>query len=896
MIRILCSLLLLLFIGTCPFYAFSQTIDLNQKISISANNQSLDEVLNEIEQKGNIHFALSNEKVRTSQKISINAKNKSIQFIMDDICAQLNLDYAIVEKQIILKPHKQNTNQTSETTEVEKKQTSLTKNKYTISGYITDQTSHELLIGANIFVTDLRAGTSTNAYGFYSLTLPEGDYNIEISFLGYEKTNMTVPLHADQRINSNLNPNSIQLKSAEVVHDAKIEKLQSSQMSEANIKQQDIKLLPVFMGEADVIKSLQTLPGIKGYGDGSAYFYVRGGAKDQNFILIDEAPIYNPSHLFGFFTSFSSDAIKDMEVYKSDIPVSKESGLSSLLDIRTKDGNMNHFAMNGGIGPITSRLSVEGPIKKEKSSYYISSRRSNLEWLLAAQNRKIYSLYFYDFSTKFNFKFSDMSRLFLTLYAGKDYFGSLKTGVGKTGLSWGNNAITARWNQLFSEKVFSNTVIYASKYNYIFYLGKDNYWSEIISNLSGKTDFTYFITPKNTLKFGMLLKAHFFDPGNIYLDAESQIYQSSISQIPKQHARELAFYISDEQKIGSKFSTQYGMRISWWQNLGPTRVYLFDENHNVYDTITPGDRQVYNSYFTPEPRASICYAFDSTSSLKLSYERTAQYLQLLSNMNSPFTSLDIWLPSGPNIKPQTADQLAIGYYHNFKKHSIDFSAETYYKQMHNQIDYVDHASLLLNPLMEGELRFGKAWAYGIEFLLSKTQGHLNGTIAYTLSKVICETEGINNGNSYFPYYDRPNDISITLNYQTKKRWTFSTCFYYATGSPITTPTSYYYYQGTQVPIYAEKNNERLPDYHRLDIAATFQLNKNPDKKFKHSITFSIYNVYNHKNPFTTTFNKIENADGSFSVPMNTLTNPNNIPTQISLLGIVPSIQYNFSWK
>lgn len=896
MITAILRILFLLPLLLLSLQVYPQAINLSQKISIDCNNKPLDEVLNEIEQKSNIHFSFSNEKVLASQRVSIRANNESVHFVMEEICKQLNLEFVVVEKQVILKPKKIDTDNPSPVNEATQAQQNNPKNKFTISGYITDLATNELLIGSTVYIKELNAGTATNTYGFYSITLPENEYTLEVSFLGYEKTSIKIQLNGDKRINTTLSPIFTQLKSVEIVQDEQFEELQTSQMGMENIKQQDIKKLPVFMGEADVIKSLQTMPGIKSYGDGSAYFYVRGGEKDQNLILIDEAPIYNPSHLFGFFTSFSSDAIKDIEVYKTDIPVSKESGLSSLIDIKTKDGNMNHFAMNGGISPIASRISIEGPLKKEKSSYFISSRRSNIEWFLLSQDRAAYDIYFYDFSTKLNFRFNDRSRLFVTFYSGKDYFGSINTDAGKSGISWGNNAITTRWNQLITEKTFSNTIIYASKYYYYFYVGKNNYWNETISNLSLKSDFTTYLTPKNTLRYGINLKGHYFDPGNIYLDEESKIYYDSLPQIPKSHARLVALYLSNEQKIGDRFSMRYGMRVSLWQNIGPTKYYLFDENHDVNDTIPITDRSIYNAYFNPEPRISLSYLVDSASSVKASYERTAQYLQLLSNTNSPFTSLDVWVPSGPNIKPQTADQLALGYYRTFKKLAVDVSIEAYYKYMYNQIDYEDHASLLLNPLLEGELRFGNAWSYGLEFLFSKTYGQFTGTIAYTLSKTERQINGINNNNPYSPYYDRPNDVSIMLNYQTKKRWTFSTCFYYATGSSVTTPTSYYYYYGAQVPIYAEKNNERLPDYHRLDISASFRLNKNTDKKFQHNLTFSIYNVYNRKNPFTATFNKIEDEDGRFVVAMNTLTEPGIVPTQIYLLGIVPSIHYNFSWR
>ncbi|MBL4655704.1 MAG: TonB-dependent receptor plug domain-containing protein [Bacteroidia bacterium] len=714
--------------------------------------------------------------------------------------------------------------------------------------------------------------------------------------MGYQNIHENIELSGSHKIDLDLQEDESILEEVVIEENREEVIINRNQMSQVNLTTKSIIEMPGFMGETELIKSLQAVPGIKSYGDGSVFFYVRGGNKDQNLILIDEAPIYNPSHLLGFFSSFTPDAIKDVKIYKGDIPLSQGGALSSLIDIKTKDGNMKKFGAYGSVGLISTKLSLEGPIRKDKSSFFISSRRSHLELYVPKNERDKFKLYFKDFNAKLNYKFNDNNRLYFTLYTGKDYFASAASNdIGAFGVSWGNSAATLRWNHLFNDKLFSNTTIYTSRYDYRLILSVDdnNYWNETIANLSLKTDFTYFKNPKNKIKFGTSVKGHYFDPGNLVMNNVSE--NVNLPEIPQSRARHFVTYIASERKFDQNFTIKYGIRLNTWHNIGPTTVYKFDSNHEVEDTLIIAENDKYETYRNLEPRISFHYKIDSTSTARLSIGRTTQYLQLLSNSVSPFTSLEVWLPAGPNIKPQKADQIAIGYNRVSFKRKLDLTAELYYKIMKNQIDYKDHANMLLNPLIEGELRFGKAWSYGIEFLIKKTKGRLSGWLGYTLSKTMKKIEGVNNGVAYPAYYDRPHDLSVYLTFKAKPRWNLSANWIYSTGSAITTPTSFYYYQGYMVPIYASKNNDRMPDYHRLDVSANFKLNKNKDKKYQHSLTFSIYNVYARKNPVAVNFNKKQNGDGNYTVPSNLYAQPEYIATQIYLLGIIPSINYNFTF-
>jgi len=871
-----------------PLFSIAQ--DLNKKVSVNYVNKPLGQVLNEISGLGNINFSYSPQTIPVNKLITIKAKNKSIKKILDEVLVKNGISYFPVENQIIIKPQKTEPVQTNED---KPKQ----KNKFTISGYLKDKTNGEILIGSTVYANGTSMGTASNAYGYYSLTLPEGSYEIVYSFIGYEKTSQKIDLKENKNISVEMQTANSKINEVEIVADTQEPEVRNNQLGQIKLTPKAISQLPGFMGDVDIIKALQAIPGFKTYGDGSTMFYVRGGNSDQNFILIDEAPIYNPSHLFGFFTAIAPDAIKDAEVYKGDCPASYGGRLSSVIDMKMKDGNMKKFGGGGSLGLFTTSLTFEGPFKKEKASFFISMRKSNLNWVRQSQSLiNPFKLNFYDFNTKFNWKLNHNNRLFLTLYKGNDEIFRQGLLLSRTsGISWDNALGTLRWNHLFGNKLFSNTTFYYSKYNYYLYIYKESndYWKSSINNSTIKTDFSYFPNPKNTIRTGIELNSHTSDPGNLYLsDNNLQIH---IPTIPQYSSGEFCFYLSNEQKIGNKFAARYGVRVPVWKNKGATKYYSFDENYNVIDTTIIVDKQVYSTFKGFEPRINLSYALTTKSSLKASYNRATQFVQLLTNSVSPFTSLEAWAPSGPNIKPQKADQVALGYFQELFKSKITFSVEAYYKKLYHQIDYVDHANMLFNPLIEGELRFGYAKSYGVETMIKKTEGNFTAWLGYTYSRVFKKINDVNNGNLFPASYDRPNDISVNITYNTKnKRWNFAANWVYLTGGAITTPVGFFYYNGYSVPIYGDKNNDRLPDYHRLDIAITLKLNKT-EKRYQHSLVFALYNAYGRKNPISVSFNKIMDDNGNFVIPTNVYGQYEVVPSTLSVAGVIPSLSHNFKF-
>ncbi len=643
--------------------------------------------------------------------------------------------------------------------------------------------------------------------------------------------------------------------------------------------------MPEFAGEVGLIKTLQTLPGIKTHSDGSAFFFVRGGDKDQNLILIDEAPVYNPAHLFGYYSVIDPSSAKDIKIYKGDMPVDQGDRLSSIINIHTKEGNLNRFELNGLLSPYIYKISVEGPFAKKKSSFFISYRHSIFNWIYKNAAPDL-NLYLYDINAKANIRLGKNDRLYYTFFYGKDNLINTQDNS-EGGIRWDNLASTLRWNHIYSKKLFSNTMIFGSRYRYEL-LSSETIWTSEVQNTNFKTDFTWYMSPKNTFKYGFSLNFQNFTPGNLTYDTTS-FY---ITQVPKVKSRQTALYIDDELDITKRFSIRAGLRLPIWTNVGPTTVYLFDDNYDLSDSIVVQEGDAYKTFVNLDPRISIKFRIDSTSSLKASYGINHQYVQLISNSISPFTSLEVWLPSGTNIKPQRADQVALGYVKYFHKSHFEFTLEGYYKYMRNQIDYEPHANLLLNPYMEGELRFGDAWSYGIEVMFKRTQGKLTGWMAYTWSRTYKQIKDLNNNEPFPAFYDRPHDFSIYLSWQMSKRSNLSATWMFYTGSAITTPTGYYDYQGYSVPLYEEKNNDRLPNYHRLDISYNLRLNKR-ERRFRHSLTFAVYNFYNRENPVSINFNKVETKEGEFVVPANIYGTNEIMTTQKYLLGIMPSITYKF---
>jgi hypothetical protein len=755
--------------------------------------------------------------------------------------------------------------------------------KFTISGIIKDANSGELLIGASVYIKELKTGAASNIYGFYSISMPEGDYNITYSFIGYETIEKKISLHSNTSSDIEMKPKANTMKEV-VIYDKVVDKnISDSKMSVNNLKIETIKKVPALFGEVDILKTIQLMPGVQSGGEGSTGFFVRGGGVDQNLILLDEATVFNAAHLMGFFSVFNQDAVKDVQLYKGGIPSIYGGRLSSILDVRMNDGNNKTFHAKGGIGTISSRLTVEGPIVKEKGSFIVSARRTYADLFLKFSKKEDLRktrLYFYDLNGKASYTIDKKNRVYLSAYTGRDV-----TGVSDFfKMTWGNQTITTRWNHLFSDKIFSNVSLIFSDFDYI--LGQPEgfsafEWTSNIKEYCFKNDYSYYLNAKNTINFGIISTYHTFAPADIKgIGNETLI---SEYKIKKNQSTENGIYISNTQKIGKKIEVQYGARFSKFYNIGPDTIYVYDSNHDTTGrsrVFRKGD--FFHTFGGIEPRLNFRYSLNEVSSIKASYNRMMQYIHLATNSTTS-TPIDIWFSCNPNIKPQIADQVAIGYFRNFKDNMYEASVETYYKKIQNQIDFADHAQLIMNPYMDGQLRIGKGEAYGLEFLVRKNDGVFNGWISYTLSKSIRIVPEINNGKPYPSNYDRRHNVAIVLSYDITERITTSVNWIYYSGTPVTAPTGRYTYMNMNVPVYTERNQAKLPDYHRLDFSISYKTKKKPGKKWESDWVLSVYNVYNRKNPYSITFR--EKKDD---------------PTQTEALmtyifPILPAITYNFKF-
>ncbi|MCX6303466.1 MAG: TonB-dependent receptor [Bacteroidetes bacterium] len=863
--------------------------DLQKKITLKMTGKPISEVLTEISRLAGIDFSYNPAMLPVDKLISIHARNKPLADILEEVLTLHGIEYLKVENHLVLKKQVQ-------PAPPDKKTTTTTPARFTLSGYLRDKQTGEVLIGANVYVKGTSTGVMTNGYGFYSLTLSRSTYPLVFSYMGYKEVAMDVRIDENTRISVEMEENKLEMKEVEIIAAGHESDIRNAQMSEFRFSRKTMSQLPGFGGDLDIIRALQAVPGIQSFGDGSALYYVRGGNSDQNLLLIDEVPVYNPSHLFGFFSAFAPDAINNVQVYKGDFPARFGGRLSSVIDIKAKEGNMKQFGFSGNVGPYASNITLEGPIMKDRASFFISGRVSTLNWLNSLSTfNKSFDFTFFDINTKLNFRLNDNNRFFLTFYTGRDVFSKyLSAEVNSFGINWDNLTGTFRWNHLFSNMLFSNTTLSYSRYNYSLNLPQEQngYWNSSISNMTLKTDIAWYLNPRNTIRSGLEVTWHHSNPGNVTL--ENGDTPPDVPRVAEYHSMEYVFYASNEQRLGKSFSFRYGIRLPLWQDIGPANVYYFDANHQVIDTIGYLKNVVYATFFSPEPRVNIQYQVNERSAVKASYSRTTQFLQLLSNSTSPFTSLEVWAPCGPNIQPQKADQVAAGYFRDLAHSKFTFSAEGYYKWFHNHPDYRDHANLLYNTLIEGELRFGKAWSYGLELMLRKTTGNLTGWIGYTWSRAMVQTPGINNGSVYSATYDRPNDICINISWEDKKHWVLSANWIYLTGSPTTVPVGFYYLNGSSVPLYGDKNNDRLPDYHRLDVSATYVFNK-PGNRYQHSLAVTLYNVYGRMNPFSVNFNKMMNDNGDFVVPANLDGSFKLVPTTISVAGLIPSVNYQFKF-
>ncbi len=759
----------------------------------------------------------------------------------------------------------------------------------TLSGYLKDKANGEALIGATIYIPQLKTGVITNPYGFYSISVPQGTYSVTFSFVGYESQSPFINLSENKQMNVLLEEDSKQIDEVVVTGEKKNRNVESLQMSMEKVQVKLVKKLPSFMGEVDIIKSITLLPGIQNGGEGSSGLYVRGGGPDENLMILDEAPVYNASHLMGFFSVFNSDAIKDVQVYKGGIPAEYGGKASSVIDIRMKDGNSQQLGMSGGIGNISSRLTVEGPIIKDKWSFIVSGRRTYADVVgkaIGVEELQDNQLYFYDLNLKTNAEINDKNRLYLSAYTGDDYF---KAGE-SIYMRWGNITSTARWNHLFSNKLFSNTSLIFSRYNYNLGVpgnSADQFdWTSQISDYNFKEDFTWYLNSKNKLTLGFNVIYHQFEPGAV--DANEGSYFTDL-KLTNYNAIDNSLYVSNEQTIGPKLTMRYGLRYSYFQQIGKGKVREYENpDQPNEDEVTdvkeygPGEL-IPPPYHNLEPRLAVKYMLSPESSLKASYNRMAQNLHLISNTNSP-TPLDIWLPSNHYIKPLIANQVGLGYFRNFKDNMFETSAEVYYKKMKNVVDYIDGAELFLNEDLETELLNGKGWAYGLELYAKKQEGRLTGWLSYTLARSMREIPGINNGKAYPSSYDRTHNVSVVANYELAKRLNLSSTWVFQTGSPTSYPIAKYDVDGTTMYYYADRNSNRIPDYHRMDVSLTYDFKKNDRRKVKQSLNLSVYNLYARRNAYSVTFRQNEE-------------NPNiSEATRLSIIGsVIPAITYNFNF-
>jgi len=754
---------------------------------------------------------------------------------------------------------------------------SIAQEMYTVSGYIRDAKTGEDLIGATVSVKELtNRGSATNAYGFYSLTLAAGKYQITSQYMGYEPQTVQVDLTQAQKNDFLLIQQDNALGEVVVTTQRKNDNITKLEMGVQKLDTKDIKNIPVLFGEKDVLKTIQLLPGIKSAGEGSSGFNVRGGAADQNLILLDEATVYNASHLMGFFSVFNSDAIKDITVYKGNEPAEYGGRLSSALDIKMNDGNDKKIGVNGGIGLISSRLTIEGPLVKDKGSFIVSARRTYADLFLKLSKDTTFNqaqLYFYDINAKANYKIDNKNRVYLSGYLGKDVLG-----LGSTfGINWGNITGTLRWNHLFSDRLFSNTSLIFSNYDYRINIRR-GVELNIISRLqdySLKQDFQLYSGTNNTLKFGFNSIYHNIIPGII--TASSTV---DLKTLTNKYAWENAIYLSHQFIISDKFSVEYGARVSAFSSLGPGNFYTYDSVGNPTDTTFYPKGKFVKTYVYIEPRATFNYILNQQSSVKASYSRNVQNLHLISNSTSG-NPTDLWIPSSNNVKPEISDQISVGYYRNFDTNMFEFSAEVYYKYLQNQIDYKNGAELNFNENIESQILFGSGRAYGLEVFLKKKYGRFNGWISYDLSRTERKFNAINNGSYYPAKQDRTHDISIVGMYELNKHWTLSATWVYNTGNAVTFPSGKYEIDGKTIMLYSDRNASRMPAYHRLDIGATWIVKKT--KKFESSWTFSVYNAYGRENAYTITFqNNVDDPTKTEAV-------------QTTLFRFVPSFSYNFKF-
>lgn len=762
--------------------------------------------------------------------------------------------------------------------------------KVTLNGYVRDAANGEELIGVTVYIPTLQAGTLTNDYGFYALTVPPGEYEVQFSYIGYTIERITLELTQNTTRNIQLVGEASLIQEIVIEGEAPDENVVNIQMSKNTLNISQVKKLPALFGEPDILKSIQMLPGVVSAGEGTSAFYVRGGSADQNLILIDEAPVYDPSHLFGLFSVFNADVIKDSELYKGGIPARFGGRLSSILEVRTKDGNNQGYDVTGGIGALASRLTVEGPLTRDKSSFIVSGRRSYVDLFLRAAGEDNL-VHFYDVNAKVNWRASNRNRFFAAFYAGKDVF---RFGD-NFAFAWGNTTATFRWNHLFNDRLFSNTSVIASSFDYNLELTdamQGFQWLSDLKEFSVKNDLLYSINERSELSFGYHVTGRMFSPGKI-APTGSGSFVATVEQ-QKLYGIDHALYLSNLHRITDKLTVDYGVRLSYFQQVGKGAVYLYEDPKDNID-ITRTDTlhfrpwETIRSFLNVEPRLAMRYLLPNGQSLKVSYNRMVQNTHLIAAGTIP-VPFNTWNPSNYYLEPQLADQVAAGYFRNLKDNTYEVSWELYYKNMENVTDFADNAALFFNSDLSVEYRQGRSWSYGSEVMVTKTKGSLMGRASYTWSKTLRKIDGVNRGAAFYANHDRRHSLNVEAAYEYSPRWTFGASFTYGTGRPLTLPSGKYVFGTYNPDVLTERNGYRLPGFHRLDLSVTLNPGKNMTRKWTGQWVFSVYNAYNRKNAFTIYTRTRQDEDG------NVIGNGDEKEARlIYLFPILPSVTYNFKF-
>jgi hypothetical protein len=763
--------------------------------------------------------------------------------------------------------------------------------RVTLNGYVKDSLSGESIIGASISVNGQTKGVATNQYGFYSITLEQGEYILTASHVAYQGKSFTLDLRDNKSFNFELIAKSASIDEVVVYSRKRDGNVKNAQMGKVDLSINQIRNMPAFMGEVDILKAIQLLPGVRNAGEGNAGFYVRGGGPDQNLILLDDAVVYNTGHLFGFFSIFNSDAIKNVSLIKGGMPAQYGGRLSSVVDVSMKEGNINKLQLDGGIGLIASRFSIQGPLKRNKASFILSSRRTYIDGLVKPFIKKSSSFYgsgyyFYDVNAKVNYRFSEKDRLYISGYFGRDVFDFANSKRSfSTNIPWGNSTATIRWNHVFNRRLFSNTTLVYNDYKFKFSARQENFEIGLNSGIrdgSAKIDFDYYPLPNHKLKFGGLFTFHKFIPNVASGRQDSVVFKPNNES--SKFAAETAVYIQDDWELGSKWKINYGLRWSTFTQIGPYTRYTRDDNLNPLDSLKYRSFEPVKTYGGVEPRITIRYAFDDVSSLKASVTRNLQYIHLVTNAGNTLPT-DLWVPSTYLVRPQISWMYAAGFFKNFNDNAFETSIEVYYKNMQNQVEYAEgYTPSLRDP--EEEFVFGRGWSYGSELLVNKMKGRFTGWIGYTLSWTWRKFPDLNSGVKYPARYDRRHDLSAVVNYEKSKKWKFGAVFVYGTGNAISLPERFYFINGVLTQEYSRLNQYRMKSYHRLDLSATYTPQPKRQRKIRSSWVFSIYNVYSRLNPYFIYFDQNGSlANGDLKVESK----------QVSLFPVIPAVTWNFKF-